>query len=93
MTKLISQDEVRAYLRNHGVSSTQEVDIVLDGFDFNKPVYLQPLDSGSTLFQFVHTSSADNPLPGVGNWFCISGAAMPDKCNSRLRSRLNWEAY
>ena len=76
MVQILSQPEAKAYLRKHGCS-TKEITSTLNGFvldDRTRPIYLQPLEIGKTLFNFAHTPSVEHPVPGVGYWFCLAGA-------------------
>ena len=72
--KCLTPDQLRAYLRSNGVSSPDAVQKIILGFDFNKPVYEQPLDHDGVLFQFIRNPSANESTPAAGNWFCLSGA-------------------
>jgi hypothetical protein len=41
--RLLSKADARAYLERHGIVASQKVSEILDSFDFDKPVYEQPL--------------------------------------------------
>jgi hypothetical protein len=65
----------QAYLVRNGYSGTQLVKL-LDGFNFYLPVYQQPLEPATTLYQFVRRASVSEMLPRIGNWFCLPGATL-----------------
>ena len=46
----------------------------MSGFDFNQPVYLQQLEEGQELFQYIRNASSHNLSPNSGNWFTLAGA-------------------
>jgi hypothetical protein len=76
MVKRAYRPEICAYLRRYGVTSDGEITRILAGFDFEEPIYLQPLSVGETYYQFVRTSSNDEPGLRPGCWFCLAGAEM-----------------
>lgn len=76
IVKLLSEDDVRDYLRHNGISSKSKIDKILNSFDLEKPMYKQILLEGDTLYQFVRRSSFYDLTPGVGSWFCLAGASM-----------------
>jgi len=45
-------------------------------FDLDQPLYERLVQPGERLYQLIRNSEACTPLPGTGNWFCISGATM-----------------
>jgi hypothetical protein len=86
--KLLSADEIRAYLRRSGVSSPQKIDEIVGGFDFTRAVYEQRFERGDVLYQFVRKPSLEDRSPTGGNWFCLPGAnrsglAIFDGCAGR----------
>lgn len=72
--RVMSADEVRAWLRRNGVPSTAKIEEIIDGFDFAQPVYLQHFEPDQELYQFIRGPSAQNSSPMAGNWFCLKGA-------------------
>jgi hypothetical protein len=62
-----------AYLRRFGIGSAKDVEKILSGFDFARPVYEQPLSIGQMYYQFVRTPSADDENPALGGWYCLKG--------------------
>jgi len=76
IVKLLSEDDVRDYLRHNGISSKSKIDEILNSFDIEKPMYEQILFAGDTLYQFVRRSSFYNLTPGFGSWFCLAGASI-----------------
>jgi len=50
----------------------EKVKNALCGFDFDKAVYIQQLEEGDELFQYMRTFSYS------GNWFALKGASMED---------------
>ena len=71
----LNKDEVRAYLRNHGVTSGAKTEEIMSGFDFDQPLYEQPLEEGQALYQFVRMPSFYG-AGGMGNWFALPSASM-----------------
>ena len=61
------------FLRTQGVSGETEIDRILDGFDFDRPVYEQSFWQGDSLYQLIRMPSASLPSPNVGNWFGVAG--------------------
>lgn len=71
MTHLISATEARSFLRQEG-ESAKAIKAIVDGFDMSKPVYIQPLYSGETLYQYMRKFGY------LGNWFALKGATMEE---------------
>jgi len=72
--KWLTKPEVEAFLRANGVSSVDQIEAVLSGFDFNVPIYYQLYEEDQELFQFIRNPSAVNLSPRVGCWFALPGA-------------------
>lgn len=63
----------KAYLARNGVSAMDEV---LAGFDLAKPVYVNPLEPGDRLLQFIRNPSHFGQSQ-AGNWFSLWSGSMP----------------
>jgi hypothetical protein len=61
------------FLRTQGVSGESDLERILGGFDFDRPVYEQSFWQGDFLYQLIRMPSASLPSPNVGNWFGIAG--------------------
>ena len=66
---------IREYLSEHGYKK-DKIKEIIGGFDLSKSVYRNTIESGSEVYQFIRRSSANAPLPNIGNWFCLTGATM-----------------
>ena len=64
------------FLARNGVTDAKQVREITSGFDLDQPVYERLVQPGERLYQLIRNSEACTPLPGTGNWFCISGATM-----------------
>ena len=73
--KWLDKDEVRSYLRNNGITSAKKVEEVITGFDFDKPIYEQPLDEGNVLYQFIRKPNYRG-ASDTGSWFALSSGTM-----------------
>jgi hypothetical protein len=74
-TLWLTPDQVRAFLRTNGMSSSDKINQVLDGYDFSsKPLYFRTFEPREILFQFIRGSSLEAGGPRSGNWFCGAGA-------------------
>ena len=71
--RILSHDTAVDLLRSQGLSNGAEAERVLDGFDFNKPVYEQDFWPGDVLYQLIRNPSSSLPLPTAGNWFGLAG--------------------
>ena len=60
-------------LRSQGVGPNADVEKVLNGFDFSRPVYEHDFWPGDVLYQLIRLPSATLPLPATGNWFGLAG--------------------
>ena len=69
LTRLTAGD----LLLTQGVHPVAEVEKVLSGFDFSRPVYEHDFWPDDVLFQLVRLPSALDPLPSSGNWFGLAG--------------------
>jgi hypothetical protein len=71
----LTPDEVRSFLRGAGMSSHRRINEVLDGYAFdNRPLYLEVLDEGTVLYQYIRNPSVETGPSRAGNWFCGLGA-------------------
>lgn len=61
-----------AYLRRYGMTA-EAIAEVLSGFNFDRPVYEQPIAPGEIYFQFMRTPGLHDESPGAGGWFCLRG--------------------
>lgn len=69
MVEPLTQQQTREWLRNHGVKNVQSV---LDGIDWNQPVYLTWLDEGDRLVQYRDLPSVAYPEGALGGqWFAL----------------------
>jgi hypothetical protein len=64
------------FLARNGVTDAKQVREITSGFDLDQPVYERLVQPGERLYQFIRNSDVHRPVPGTGNWFCISGATM-----------------
>lgn len=70
----LSADDLRGWLRAHGVASARRVEEVLSGFDLRQPVWAVTLEPGQALYQYIRLPSSGDPVPRAGHWFCLRGA-------------------
>ena len=70
-----SENDVRTFLRGHGLPDTVIQDVI-SGIDFSHPVYPQNIDLGNTVYQYVRTPSARDPFGETGSWYCLRGTLM-----------------
>jgi hypothetical protein len=73
MTPRVWQPGAENYLRRYGVTSADDIKKVLSGFNFDRPVYEQPIARGEIYFQFVRTPALHDESPALGDWFCLRG--------------------
>lgn len=71
--RLLDRQSAAAFLRMQGVMPETELEKVLSGFDFTKPVYEHAFFPGDRLYQLVRLPSFDLPNPVAGNWFGLAG--------------------
>lgn len=71
--KWLTKDEVRCYLRSNGVASAKDIETVLDGFDFDRIIYMQVLEPTTELFQYVRAASSADLSPCSGKYFGLRG--------------------
>jgi hypothetical protein len=60
------------------MTSGRTINDVVGGFDFHQPVYEQTLSRGDRVYQFTRRASFGEPMPRIGNWFCLAGATTAD---------------
>ena len=66
---------LKNYLKTHGITRRNEVNEIISGFDFNHPVYLENLEPGCRIFQYVRRPNAEFEAK-LGRWFSLKGATM-----------------
>ena len=71
--RVLNRQSAGDFLRSQGVRPDSEVEKVLSGFDFTKPVYSQEFWPGDTLYQLIRLPSSSQPVMMTGNWFGLAG--------------------
>lgn len=68
---LLKREAAEKFLAEQG-ENLDKIEEVLSGFDFDKPVYIQQLDEGEEVYQYMRTFGYS------GNWLALKGASMED---------------
>lgn len=71
----INKRIAEAYLKFHGITSDEDAEPIINGFDLKKPVYVTTIWPNDKLFQFVRNASSVVESE-TGRWFCLKGATM-----------------
>lgn len=67
---------IENYLKKNGITSQQEIEEIISGFDLSKPVYEQEIWTNDRLYQYVRNPNSSFNEIGVGRWFSLKGAKM-----------------
>lgn len=73
MTRIVTADQARVWLRHHGLSETA-ITKVMDGIDLSphRPICVEVLQPDDRLVQFRDRPSASHPLGDMGGqWFAL----------------------
>jgi putative RNase toxin 46 of polymorphic toxin system len=71
--RILNRNTAGDLLRSQGIATKVDVEKVLNGFDFSKPVYEHEFWPGDVLYQLIRLPSATLPVPATGNWFGLAG--------------------
>ena len=71
--RILTEQSAADLLRWQGVAPQPEIEKVLSGFDFEKPMYEHDFWPDDILYQLIRKPSATLPVPGTGNWFGLAG--------------------
>ena len=70
--RILNRQTATDLLRSQGVGAV-DIEKVLSGFDFSKPVYEHEFWPGDVLYQLIRLPSLMQPSMSTGNWFGMAG--------------------
>ena len=71
--RILNKEAAAELLRSQGITSRAELEMIVDAYDFDKPVYEHDFWPGDVLYQLRRLQSFHAPLSPTGNWFGLAG--------------------